>query len=95
MHIPFADILFSGAPVDQTPIVTLQQEIEDNMKRVRCTDCVQWSRREVHRAANDPENYGRLETLYNEDGDAVMINAMPKKVMLIYIVCSIFNCFTQ
>ena len=81
LHIPFADILFGGAPVDTTPIVLHQQEVEDNMKRVRCTDCVQWSRRGVHRRANDAENYGRLETVYDQDGEAIMINAMPRKVI--------------
>ena len=47
---------------------------------MRCTDCVSRSRRGVHRPAKDPENFTRLETVYDADGNPLMIDAMPKRV---------------
>ena len=83
LHIPLAKELFSGEPIDHSPVVPIADaDNHTDIKRVRATDCVQWSRRGVHRAANHPENLARVRTLYDEDGNPVLIDALPKKVMI-------------
>ena len=82
LHIPLAERLFSGNPVDPTPVVPISSIDADssNMRRVRTTDCVQWACRGIQRPSNHPENNTRLMTLFDRDGNPVMVNAMPKKV---------------
>ena len=81
LHYPLGTHLFSDVPLDATPIAE-SQNVEDDIKRVRCTDCVQWSRRGVHRPAAHSENCPRLETAYDAAGNPIMIDAMPKKVRI-------------
>ena len=83
LHIPLAKELFSDEPIDPSPVVPIA-DVDDHtdIKRVRTTDCIQWSRRGVHRTANHPENLARVRTLYDEDGNPVLIDALPKKVMI-------------
>ena len=80
LQFPLGEFLFSDAPVDATPIVPADSEASKDIKRVRCTDCVSCSRRGVHRPAKDPENCTRLETVYDAEGNPMMIDAMPKRV---------------
>ena len=84
LEIPLAKELFSDEPIDPSPVVPFA-EVENNtdIKRVRTTDCVQWSRRGVHRAANHPENIARVKTLYDADGKQVLVDALPKRVLII------------
>ena len=87
LEIPLAKELFSGEPIDPAPVVPIADaENNTDIKRVRATDCIQWSRRGVHRPANHPENIARVRTLYDEDGKPVLVDALPKRVQLLRLL---------
>ena len=82
LEIPLAKELFSDKPIDPSPVIPIAvSDFDTNIKRVRATDCVQWSRRGVHRSQKHPENYARVRTLYDENGNPVLVDALPKKVL--------------
>jgi hypothetical protein len=64
LNVPLGDILFSGAPVDTTPVRPLEESTFHELKRMRTTDCVQWSRWGFRREDHSTENFARVERCY-------------------------------
>ena len=81
LHIPLGDILFSGVPIDVSPVAEWDNaSIADNIQRMRTTDCVKWSRWGHKREDHCPEHFARVQIVDNTEGVPVLVNALPDKL---------------
>jgi hypothetical protein len=81
LHIPLGNVLFSGAPVDTSPVEPWDRNsVSDNIQRMRTTDCVKWSRWNHAREDHCAENFARVEIALDANGVTQEVNALPAKV---------------
>jgi hypothetical protein len=85
LHVPLGKYLFSSVPIDKSQVEEWDKHsIMNNLRRMRTTDCVKWSRWNHTREDHCPENFARVELVENAMGVVEEVNALPEKVKIFH-----------